>query len=750
MPRFGRSFPVPTGIPSRFRFILFEHANQLATASDTVNCTDAQELLLGTEGTFEDGTTNGWQSYGNTPAPTFANSTTQAHSGTHSLKVTNNGNTNIVYGSNYHAVTGSTDVLSGTAWVFTDSTRSVAVEVYFYTSAHGFISNNGIFKSCPANTWTQLDLQAAGLTAPSNAAFAIIAIVDSSAVNGSVIYIDDVQLYKLNSVAAFNFPSVNRTGSDTVTVSDSAGRTWSPSRTASDTVTVSDSAGQNLVAARTASDTALCEDQTPNLLVGDDANFDGGTLGSWGWRGSGATATVAISNAQSHSGSYSLLMTLAGSGNNVIGPSSGLRFGTAVGRKFTVTAWVRPNTTRVIDAEVYFFKAPGFTYVSNQGVGTSCPANTWTQISATITALSASATAIYCIPAITDTDSTIGDTLYVDDVSFIEWDFASPGLVLARGPSDTALCSDSATRALADARTASDTALASDSASRGATSWARTSSDTALASDSASHGLVLARSSSDTALASDSASGARTFSRTGSDTALASDVASRAAQQLARTGTDVVLTSDSASRASQGSRTASDVALAADAASRLLQLARAGADTALVSDSASKSHIMTRTAADTALASDAASPSLVERRSANDTALAADFAGAARGFARSGSDSALVSDAATFSRTATRSGSDVVLCSDASSAGAGALRLASDTASTADSASASRSYLVFAEDVAFVIDQATAAAGYARLAWAFGGVQSRFEFGEVQTRWRLGRLATRAAELLPT
>lgn len=153
--------------------------------AEQMTVTSVAPVALGVDGTFETSAT-GWTLTG----CTLAQSTVQAHSGTHSglLTATTTGAVSAVT-PQFAVNAGATYQPSHWFYLASGSPNNDSVTVSWYTSGAVLISTVlSPYVLTPLGFWRQ---QAFSVTAPSNAAFATVKVQFTSAASGNAIYVDD-------------------------------------------------------------------------------------------------------------------------------------------------------------------------------------------------------------------------------------------------------------------------------------------------------------------------------------------------------------------------------------------------------------------------------------------------------------------------------------------------------------------------------------------------------------------------------
>jgi hypothetical protein len=152
-----------------------------------------------------------------------------------------------------------------------------------------------------------------------------------------------------------------------------------------------------------------------NLLDEENQSIETG-LGLWGGDTTSSSSTVR-STAQAHDGTASIAATYNGTANNAMAGIVSSAPAVVVGTEYTFSAWVRPPRTATMNLLIEWYNGSN-TYISDTGFigSTSCPANTWTQLSGTGTAPASAATArIYLMSG---TSLSNGDVVYWDEIFF--------------------------------------------------------------------------------------------------------------------------------------------------------------------------------------------------------------------------------------------------------------------------------------------------------------------------------------------
>lgn len=268
-------------------------------------------------------------------------------------------------------------------------------------------------------------------------------------------------------------------------------------------------------------------------------------------------------------------------------------------------------------------------------------------------------------------------------------DTISRAATFPRSVTDPALATDAGTRSLAVARPVSDTASAADAATRTVTA-ARSATDAVPATDAATRSLTTARTAADTAAITDTVTGQLATARTAADAASATDTAARAAQVFARAAADTASAADAPARSLTQSRAVSDGAAATDSASGTVTPAggtgRSAADTAPATDSADRQVALARVVADGATTPDVITRSVFTARSAADLAAAADVAARSLLAAGTAADTATAGDTASAGAALARSVTDAAPATTTAARALVFARVASDTATGTDTA----------------------------------------------------------------
>jgi hypothetical protein len=167
--------------------------------TNTVQWMSGAGSVAVTEGGFETGV-SGWTPSGGTTS--VVQSGAQAHTGQYSAQITVAGSptsVNLTNNTLWPATVGL--AYTGSAWIYCAAGISnVRVAISWYTSGAVFISSaNGPTVAIPAATWTQLTVSG---TAPATTANAkIVPTLLSSPANGTVVWLDDLDI-TLDSVLA--------------------------------------------------------------------------------------------------------------------------------------------------------------------------------------------------------------------------------------------------------------------------------------------------------------------------------------------------------------------------------------------------------------------------------------------------------------------------------------------------------------------------------------------------------------------
>jgi hypothetical protein len=106
--------------------------------------------------------------------------------------------------------------------------------------------------------------------------------------------------------------------------------------------------------------------------------FEDGTVTGWTPTG----GTIAASNVQAHTGTYSALLTTTGTPTQTYARAYALPAVVTPGQRYTVTVWAFVTVARAVVAAIDW-NTPGGAYVSTTSFQVTVPANTWTKITAT-------------------------------------------------------------------------------------------------------------------------------------------------------------------------------------------------------------------------------------------------------------------------------------------------------------------------------------------------------------------------------
>jgi hypothetical protein len=146
---------------------------------------------------------------------------------------------------------------------------------------------------------------------------------------------------------------------------------------------------------------------TPNLLTGDSANFEGGTLGAWANIANGATVTNDTTIA--HSGAHS--MKIITDADNASGPYT-YGFTASSGSSYTFSLWVYATASDGQFAPGIDFYDASHNLLASNATATALTTNTWKELSITATAPTGTAQAyLTAYPTVSVSPSTF----YVDD-----------------------------------------------------------------------------------------------------------------------------------------------------------------------------------------------------------------------------------------------------------------------------------------------------------------------------------------------
>lgn len=251
MARFGRAFPVP-------RLPLPRLLQKMAvTATETLGGAAASLATLSV--TFEDGGADTYTNPPTSPAP-ITNSTTQAHSGTHSLLAT--GGTGATAVSMHPAFTTTTPgvAYTHTFWAFS-SVASIAItpQISFRAiSGGGAVSAwsiSGTIVTPTVNTWTQLTVTATAPLGTTGAYFYIIATLTTS----TLFYIDDVAVVaQMDGVTKQSV--LSRAVTETLTETDTAASSLLTARALSEALTETDTTAMALQANKSVTETLTTAD----------------------------------------------------------------------------------------------------------------------------------------------------------------------------------------------------------------------------------------------------------------------------------------------------------------------------------------------------------------------------------------------------------------------------------------------------------------------------------------------------------
>lgn len=158
--------------------------------------------------------------------------------------------------------------------------------------------------------------------------------------------------------------------------------------------------------------------QPDSVAVRDGTFEDGDPVANlWAAAGAGNTGTLAGSQAQAHTGTWSALMTVGGT------PVQAIIRNTATipaspGQAFTTEMWVYCSAARTIGAVIDWYN--GASFLSSASASTAVAANTWTKLTVSGTA-PASTTRVEYGPTMASSPPA-GTLLYLDDIQLIRTD----------------------------------------------------------------------------------------------------------------------------------------------------------------------------------------------------------------------------------------------------------------------------------------------------------------------------------------
>lgn len=142
---------------------------------------------------FFEADASGWSVIGGT----IARSITQAHEGVASLLMTPDGVTSACRAQSSQVTASAGSVYRASAWVRCAATRSVDVDVNWFTAVGVFLSGRTLSLPVTANTWTLLDfgLDQPAPVAPANTGRATIQISETGTPSGAhTVHMDEVRL----------------------------------------------------------------------------------------------------------------------------------------------------------------------------------------------------------------------------------------------------------------------------------------------------------------------------------------------------------------------------------------------------------------------------------------------------------------------------------------------------------------------------------------------------------------------------
>ena len=174
-----------------------------ATTDPTTGCPMIQlqvrcglNLLSAVDASFE----TGIGSFVGTNA-TLTQSSTKSLDGAYSLEMDCSGTSPSAAGSGYYAVEPSTQYTMSAYLIAGATARSCKAQINWYTSADALISSStGTAANDNTSTWTQYSVTA---TSPSNAAYATVEVIVTSAASSELHYVDEVGLF-LGASAAWS------------------------------------------------------------------------------------------------------------------------------------------------------------------------------------------------------------------------------------------------------------------------------------------------------------------------------------------------------------------------------------------------------------------------------------------------------------------------------------------------------------------------------------------------------------------
>lgn len=160
---------------------------------NTVLGMSAPDSLAIADGTFELGVGYGY----NPSGCTVADSTAQAHRGTHSALLTVTGSpSEMTFRANLTHTAAPGDVVTSSSWVFVTTGRNVSHHIDWYNGA-SFISRNGTTVAVLANTWTQISVTATAPASTTRLEYGPSA--GGSPTNGTQIWVDDFECTRSNN-----------------------------------------------------------------------------------------------------------------------------------------------------------------------------------------------------------------------------------------------------------------------------------------------------------------------------------------------------------------------------------------------------------------------------------------------------------------------------------------------------------------------------------------------------------------------
>jgi hypothetical protein len=292
------------------------------TLSDT-------QLIPATSQGFENDSLNGWTANGNC---SLAVSSTYAHSGTYSMAITSTATaTTNSYGPSALSLCPGGLVGYLVVWAYSTVSLSVSVGLDVHATSGYVTSYGGNSQTLTPNTWTMLSCTATMPYHNPGSYFLPTAQFVSTSI-GQIVYYDDFSLISRRPVIS------NR--------SITSSRTIAPF-------------GQ--------------------LVSVNDQGFENNSLNDWT---AGLLCTVAVSNTQAHTGTYSMAVTSTASGTvAAYGPLPTV----SPGMQVNMSAWVY-STTALTQVKIDGNVKLNYTYINGFGsTPITLTANTWTQLTLSFT-----------------------------------------------------------------------------------------------------------------------------------------------------------------------------------------------------------------------------------------------------------------------------------------------------------------------------------------------------------------------------